>query len=1790
MNPIRTQQSNSGIRALLTLTAGCLIHATGAQAATLANAPLFVKASQPPLVMLTMARDHKLYYEAYNDYSDLNGDGSLDVGYKPGAIEYYGHFDSYKCYAYAGGLFTPVAMSGALGTTPETYNKKCTGSPGTWSGDFLNYVTTSRIDALRKVLYGGFRSTDTTTQTIVERAFIPQDAHSWGKEYHSVANDGYDISEYTPLALPVTGRRHLFANVTLTGYGQPPLMRVLENSTFRIWNWVSIERPVAGTQCATGNNLRSNCDGSAPYTGTPANAGAYQTLIDTYATSGRLTNFRDVAQINQSGTNLNPYQPDPDNYYLDVFRGNLNITTAGSYQFSVDGDDAVELWIDGNLLTGWYGGHGMCNCDTHVGTVNLTAGSHTIEFRHQEAGGGEGWKLGWNGPDSGNSWAIVPAAAFSNLRQSFYNTDSVGTATMTDYTVRTEVCKEITGLPNNGREANCKAYTDGTTTIYKPTGVLHKYGDNNGMYFGLLTGSYDQNTDGGILRKPMSSITNEIETTTGIFKESGSTCGSASSSTCVAGIVGTINRLHITSFNYGSYAYSCGWITTRAMNPGECEMWGNPLAEMIYESVRYFSGATSATAAFTTSSTRDDGVTLPGGGTGLPRFTTWTNPYTATPTVPIPDTGPFPNCSKPFLMLISDVYPSFDSDKVPGTFFGSIAATTINNAALDVSSRSQELWNLEFGASASKNIFIGQVGTNEDGAPTAKNASSFGNIRGLAPSDPTRQGSYYSASIANFGHLNNLNPAFGTTSKLPMGTFSIALAAPLPTIQVPIPGSPDKPVTIVPFAKSPGGSGISATQGDFQPTNQIVDFYVDVIRNTVDDVVHKHGNVLVAGNKDANVNGGRPYYLFRINYEDVEQGADHDMDAIALYEIKLNADNTISVKVDSIYAAGGIIQHMGYVISGTTADGIYLVVRDTDTAYSSDPEYFLDRPNSSDAPVDSTLHLPVRSSADPDVTDDSKNFATRTFTPNTTGTSATILHNPLWYAAKYGNFNDGDGDGVPDDEVLGVDPNTGNPVVTSPSEWDSDGDKVPDSYFLVVNPLRLLRQLDDALGKIKETSGTAAATTANSFTLQADTQIFVGRFNSDGWSGELIAYPVTATEISAAKWQAQIVMKDADKRAILTYDPDQAAGSRGIPFQWSSMSSGSGAVLRDSLNRLSTGTVDGLGDKRVDFLRGVDVTGMRTRPQIMLTNIASSDCKGSYSCPSGGGVAFCSDAGSVTCTPYGKPNLLGDIINSQAQYIARPNGGFGDASYAKFAADYDGTTNPTGKGDRKAMIYVGANDGMLHGFDATTGVELLAYVPSDVYRLRNSRWGLSKLTEADYGKTGSPNEHRYYVDGTPTIGDICTDKDVGSCPDGKWRTLLVGALGAGGQGIFALDVTDPKTFSEANASTLVKWEFSDKDDPDMGYTIGRPYIVRLCTTRTDGSCDKWTWYVLINGGYNNTEADGYPSATGDAALFVIDANTGALVTKINVKQGDMTATGPNALAEIAPVDYDGDGIVDYVYAGDIKGNLWRFDFTQNPSAWETSGNPALLYVAWDEQSTRARQPITTAPDAIRHPNGGVLLNFGTGSYLFKDDDLTTQVQTVYGIWDKLNATSVASTDRLNLQQQQVITAEVTVTSTFTFGGVAKTETTDYRTVTDNPIDWATKDGWYFNLPDSRERISNNVEVRGGTILRVVSTVPSSDICAAGGYSWEYFVDAFNGGRLDWSAYPDVSGLQSFGGTNAYASARKSTTGITPPGVIITNPKGPDVEFDFGSAGQTIVKKDLGKGKAGRLGWREILAD
>lgn len=1177
-----------------------------------AQIPLFLGGGQP-LVLLNMSRDHKLYYEAYNDSSDINGDGILDIGFKEN-INYFGYFDSYKCYDWDSGNshFSPAAA---------TSNMKCTAK---WSGNFLNYVTTSRMDAMRKVLYGGYRSTDGDAITVLERSYIPQDAHSWGKEYESVARDGYNITEYTPLSLPVAGTRHLFANTTLRNPAagkEGPLMRVLTDSKYRIWEWVSIEGPVAGNKCLkgdTGPNCvvaaatssfvtvpSSSTEGLSGMTqatyktgaitdGSPTSKAAFDSMVTTYYQTSNLCGSQSVSTINGSGNPFDGTNGCTSDNYMTLMAGTLNIPTTDTYEFSVDGDDAVDLLIDGNLIASWYSPHGKCDCDTHTGFVTLTAGTHTILFRHHEAAGGDNYYLRWK--------RTIPASL------------------MTDYKVRVEVCKA--GL----LESDCKGYPIGaaTPTIYRPTGLLHEFGDSHTMAFGLLTGSYTNNMQGGVLRKNVENFANEVDATTGKYI------------TTINGIVNTLNTLTVTNFST-SYTYGSwpsGWKVDGPMTNGSFPMWGNPVAEMMYEGLRYFAGKTSPTTEFAYTSTNDNGLALP--------KPDWQNPYRNS-------SGGYGWCSKPFQMVISDINPSFDSDQVPGTAFGSFSGDL---TGLDVSTLGKTIWDNETEAT---NIFIGHSLANTllpyDGAPSAKTVNSFGNIRGLSPEEPTKQGSYYAASVAYFGNKTKITspenlPSNGT--KQNVQTFAVALASPLPRIEIPI-SALSKTVTFVPFAKSVGGlSGINPEKDKFQPTNQIVDFYIDNIRN------------VTGFPTDAAVNSGRPYYKFLINFEDVEQGADHDMDAIAEYTILLNADNTIQVKVESTYASGSIIQHIGYVVSGSTADGTYLVVRDSDTAEGDDPDYFLDKPYQYPA---ANIALPLSN--------------TRSFTAGATPSAAFLKHDPLWYAAKWGGFTDliSSKDDLPNQAA----------------EWDkkaADGsigqDQNPDNYFLVTNAGKLKDQLRSAFAEISERVTSASAVAQNSTRLDTDSMVFQARFNTQDWTGQLRALKINpgsgAVDTTTPVWEASEKIPAHTARKIFTWDPVLYTGNK---FE----SIASGGLTAGQLTSLSLGSATTAEqEKVVNYLRGD----------------ATNEQKNSG-------------------TLRNRSSRLGDIINTDPIYVYAEDFGYEALAESQPAtvgdpnlyAIYRDTTKPA----RRKMIYVSSNDGIVHGIDgsdnATTGgVEQFGFVPN----------------------------------------------------------------------------------------------------------------------------------------------------------------------------------------------------------------------------------------------------------------------------------------------------------------------------------------------------------------------------------------------------------------------------------------------------------------------------------------------
>jgi len=527
------------------------------------------------------------------------------------------------------------------------------------------------------------------------------------------------------------------------------------------------------------------------------------------------------------------------------------------------------------------------------------------------------------------------------------------------------------------------------------------------------------------------------------------------------------------------------------------------------------------------------------------------------------------------------------------------------------------------------------------------------------------------------------------------------------------------------------------------------------------------------------------------------------------------------------------------------------------------------------------------------------------------------------------------------------------------------------------------------------------------------------------------------------------------------------------------------------------------------------------------------------------------------------------------------------AAYSAFA-----TTNA----NRQKMVYVGANDGMLHGFDAgtanTKGQERFAYVPNAVFP------SLIELTKPSYN-------HRFYVDGTPTVGDAFYN--------GAWHTVLVGSLNKGGKSIFALDVTSPSSFTEANAPNILRWEFTHAD---LGLTYSRPVIAKM----NDGK-----WYAIFGNGYNNTQGAAPISSNGKASLFIVDIETGALVKQILTTAGS-TAT-PNGLATAAVVDVDRDYKVDFAYAGDLLGNMWKFDLrSANPSSWAVAYAGAPLFVAKD--STGATQPITERPEVGRGPKGnGLMVLVGTGKFMELGDKSPTQTQTFYGVYDK--NTMVAGTDVLpstsptlrSVLTQQSIIAE----QNFSFTTAAGTTVSfPMRVTTANTV--GTNRGWYMdflspNAPTYRGEMQvSNPVLRNGRVV-FTTLIPDPDPCSGGGTSWLMEMEALSGSRLTESPFdPNDDGVFSeadmvtitVGGVDITVpvSALQSEVGIAQaPGILFTaggpgtppgpgspgSPPLPPMEFKYVSgsaanaAGSTLqrVKENPGANSKNRQSWRQL---
>lgn len=571
-------------------------------------------------------------------------------------------------------------------------------------------------------------------------------------------------------------------------------------------------------------------------------------------------------------------------------------------------------------------------------------------------------------------------------------------------------------------------------------------------------------------------------------------------------------------------------------------------------------------------------------------------------------------------------------------------------------------------------------------------------------------------------------------------------------------------------------------------------------------------------------------------------------------------------------------------------------------------------------------------------------------------------------------------------------------------------------YFKANDPEQLKDALNNIVNSIPNATNSSNTVAVPSFRLGDGDLVFVTKFDPADWSGTIEAFPINnGTLQKDAKWSSDKTLTFGTARTIITYD-----GATGIPFQW-------GDIETAKLHENDNETI--LNKTQVNYLRGNHVDDLRQRRTV-----------------------------------------LGDIVNSSPLHLGAPSllypnqnpfGVSGDR-YSDFWELYK---------SRTAMVYVGANDGMLHGFRASDGKELLAYVPKAIFdKLQN-------LTYRDYNKA-----HKYFVDQTPTISDVYIKT---SLEGEKWRSVLVSGLGAGGRGLFALDVTDPESFSEGNANKIALWEFTDDNDSDLGHTLAKPVIAIT-------EDDKW---VAIAG-------NGYGSNDGKAALFIFDLDADAS----DGWSGDYTkiaadSSGNNALFSPAVVDSDGNGKADLVYAGDLKGNLWRFDLKTKIAE--------ILF------TTKAGQPITSKPTVVRHPTQrtttgnkpNMLVMFGTGKYLSQPDLLNTDGQSFYAVWD--NGTTGLNRDKL-------------VAQTLITGRDSNYDTVDARLTEKLSIDYKTKFGWYLDLQDKNtstgadipgERVISSATYYDGIVFFTTFT-PSEDPCAGGGNSWFMYLKAVNGGPAD----------------------------------------------------------------------------
>lgn len=673
------------------------------------------------------------------------------------------------------------------------------------------------------------------------------------------------------------------------------------------------------------------------------------------------------------------------------------------------------------------------------------------------------------------------------------------------------------------------------------------------------------------------------------------------------------------------------------------------------------------------------------------------------------------------------------------------------------------------------------------------------------------------------------------------------------------------------------------------------------------------------------------------------------------------------------------------------------------------------------------------------------------------GVDGTLLYKSDYDTAGFGDYYD----------IL----HAGDPGYPTPRDWPAVANLDPTGiddlwhaavnghgkYFSARNPVSARLGLTEALTAIRADRGSASAAGVSSQEpVAGDNYAFRASYKTVEWSGDVLAYTIdldTGARSATAFWSAQAnldTLPSFTSRNIYVAPVSASSGADLRLFTYSALTAAEKAYFSPtSLAQYPALSVtnpnDITAEKLVEYLRGD-----RSIEQ---------------------------DGGAHAQVWRKRAHLLGDIVDSQPYYLKAPVYSYTDDGYAAFK---------TATASRRSIIYVGANDGMLHAFDALTGEERWAFIPQQAMS------GIATLADINY-------QHRNFVNGQINVGDV-------KFSDGTWHSVLVAGMGTGGESYFALDVTDPD-----NPRYL--WEFADAR---LGKAISLAPVSKL---------PNGEWAVFFSSGYNNT-------ADGAGYLFALDPQTGALKSGFPMSTLSGNAASPSNLGKIAVwVDNIAfNNTAKFVYAGDTNGDVWRFDL--DPTADGHSGT-AVFKLAHLADADGNAQPITTTPILTR-VGGFNAVYVGTGKYLGLPDLSVTTTQTFYAIKDTLGVRNLA-TDTQETWHPRSDTGSVSGSTVNLFMQRKWFQTLDDGTPivsaagqadravcpasavavsassgncvnaagvtpTDPAMDWGSYGGWYVDFPQAGERMNVDPQLALGTLVFATNT-PASTVCTAGGSSF-----------------------------------------------------------------------------------------